>query len=168
MLDNRLNPGTYDMSLSLKEELMEQCLKEALKGYAEGEVPCGALIADREGEVISIAHNMVISLNDPSAHAEILAIRKAGEAVDNYRLEGFTIFSTVEPCPMCLSAILHARLWGLIYGTPCPKWGAIDSIMSLHQNPSLNHRLGHLESGILADRAEELLVDFFQKKRKTE
>jgi tRNA(adenine34) deaminase len=154
------------ISLSLKEELMERCLAEALAGDSEGEVPCGALVCDKEGRVLASDHNRVISLKDPTAHAEILSIRKAALLRSNYRLEGLLLFSTVEPCPMCLSAILHARLWGLVYGAPAPKWGAVDSLMSLLETPGLNHRLSHVESGVLKERSSAILVDFFQKKRK--
>jgi tRNA(adenine34) deaminase len=163
-----LNENGLNVIPSLKEELMRKALEEAAAAYGEDEVPCGAVATDARGNIIAADHNRCVSLNDPTAHAEILVIRKAALALKNYRLDGLILFSTVEPCPMCLSAIIHARFAGLVYGTPAPKWGAVTSTMRLLDNPHLNHRLSLLEGGLLAGESQELLVNFFNKRRKNE
>src|SRR4030042_5992973 len=121
--------------------LMQEALKEADKGLAEGEVPVGALIVDAGGEVIARAHNQPLSRNDPTAHAEILALRRAGSFCRNYRLEGATLAVTIEPCPMCMGAAIHARIARLVFGAPDPKWGAAGSLYNLAADDRLNHRI---------------------------
>jgi tRNA(adenine34) deaminase len=159
------NIMSLDMSKDLKEDLMRKALEEASIGAWEGEVPAGALVTMPDGKIISRAHNRTVSLSDPTAHAEILAIREAAMVVGNYRLVGLVLVCTLEPCPMCLMAMLHARIFGLIYGADEPKWGAVKSIMALHEIPGLNHYLSHLEGGILKEASEKLLIDFFKMRR---
>ena len=130
-------------------------------------MPAGAAISTLEGEIISRAHNRVISLQDPSAHAEILAIRKASAVLGNFRLPGLVLISTLEPCAMCLSCALQSRLRGVVYGAEEPKWGAHKSIASLNSLPLLNHRLEFIESGILADESRRLMQTFFRGRRQS-
>ena len=112
-------------------QLMKQALVEAEKGYAEGEVPVGAVLATQEGELIAGAHNQPITLNDPSAHAEILVMRKAGLALENYRLTNTILVATIEPCLMCMGAALHARIAQVVFGAADPKAGAAGSVYNL-------------------------------------
>jgi tRNA(adenine34) deaminase len=149
----------------LKGTLMVEAISEAHLAEKEGEVPIGALITDIEGKIISRAHNQVITLKDPTAHAEILAIREAGRTLGNYRLPEFFLFSTIEPCAMCLMAALHARLTGVIFGAPEPKWGAAGSLLDLGSLSGLNHHLDILEGGILKKECSVLLKEFFKAKR---
>jgi tRNA(adenine34) deaminase len=145
---------------------MRVSLREAQGAATAGEVPAGAVVADREGAIVSRARNRVIALQDPTAHAEILAIREAARLVGNYRLNGLILVSTLEPCPMCLAAILHARLDGLAYGAREPKWGALGSLLDLSALPGLNHRLRYLQGGVLAGEAQAQIRDFFRERRK--
>ncbi|MDR2461548.1 MAG: nucleoside deaminase [Deltaproteobacteria bacterium] len=156
---------SLDMSLMLKEELMRKALEEASLGAGEGEIPAGALVTMPDGKIISEAHNRTIGLSDPTAHAEILAIREAANVLANYRLTGLVVISTLEPCPMCLMAMLHARIYGLIYGADEPKWGAVKSLFALNELPGLNHHLRHLEGGILKEASQKLITDFFKARR---
>jgi tRNA(adenine34) deaminase len=160
-------PKTFDESpfpKSLKESLMREALREAELAMAEGEAPVGALVTTMEGEIVARAHNRVIALSDPSAHAEILALREAGRKLSNYRLVGLALFVTVEPCAMCVACSLQARLKGIVYGAPEPKWGACHekSVIDLNAVPGQNHRLEFLEGGLLADEAASLMVGFFK------
>jgi tRNA(adenine34) deaminase len=143
---------------------MEVALVEARQAEQLGEVPAGALIADQSGKIIARAHNLVIGLCDPTAHAEILAIRQAAEILGNYRLTGLTLVSTLEPCPMCLMAAIHARLAKVCYGAPVPKWGAAGSLLDLQNLSGFNHRL-EIEGPIMAEPCAELIKCFFQKRR---
>jgi tRNA(Arg) A34 adenosine deaminase TadA len=152
-----------DADSDLAHVLMGLALNEALLAAHEGEVPTGAVVASGSGEVIFSAHNRVISLSDPSAHAEMLALRGAGEAVKNFRLTGLILFSTLEPCPMCLMAAVHARLSQVIYGAREPKWGAAGSVLDLPSLP-FNHSLT-VTGGLRAGEAAGLMTDFFRNKR---
>ena len=145
------------------ETLMRTALEEARRALAAGEVPIGAVVA-RDGEILGRAHNAPISLSDPTAHAEILALRAAGRAVDNYRLTGATLYVTVEPCAMCCGAALQARVARVVYGAADPKAGAVESLYRLLDDPRLNHRLVS-ESGVLADEGAALLREFFKSRR---
>ena len=131
-----------------------------------GEVPIGAVVAVG-GEIAGTGFNQPISTLDPTAHAEILALRAAGQAAGNYRLTGATLCVTVEPCVMCIGAIVHARIGTLIYGTAEPKTGAVQSTMKLLEDPSLNHRV-IVVAGVMAEESRELMHEFFKAKRKVQ
>lgn len=142
---------------------MRAALIEAGKAMASDEVPIGAVIAI-DGAIVSAAFNQPISTVDPTAHAEIRAIRAAAQAIGNYRLTGATLCVTVEPCAMCVGAMVHARIGTLIYGTPEPKTGAVISTLKLLDDPSWNHRVS-VVSGVMASDCRALMQEFFQKKR---
>ena len=146
------------------ESLMRRALDEAGKAEAEGEVPVGAVVVSALGEILSTAHNRCIALSDPSAHAELLALRGAGEALGNYRLEGAVLVCTLEPCLMCCGALVHARVGGLVYGATDERAGAVSSQFDGLDQPFHNHRPWHM-SGILAHESAGLLRAFFEKKR---
>lgn len=146
--------------------LMREALKEAQQGSAEGEVPVGAVVATPEGEIVARAHNQPVALKDPTAHAEILALRRAGAVCGNYRIEGATLVVTVEPCAMCMGAALQARISRLVFGAFDPKGGAAGSLYNLAGDPRLNHRI-ELVSGILGEECSKLMQDFFKARRKT-
>ena len=152
------------MDNSYFELLMEQALIEAKKGFDEGEVPIGAVIADPVGNIIAFAHNQPIGLNDPTAHAEIMAIRRAGEAVKNYRLTNLTLVVTIEPCLMCIGAAIHSRIATIAFGSFDPKGGAAGSLY----NPAIDTRLNHhikIVSGVRGKECGDLLRDFFKARR---
>lgn len=142
---------------------MTLCLEEAAAAAAEGEVPVGAIVV-RDDLLIARSHNAPIRLSDPSAHAEVLALRAAGHAVGNYRLPEADLFVTVEPCAMCVGAILHARIRRVIYGCPDPKGGALGSVIDLSNHPRLNHRIA-VAAGVRAEEARDLLRQFFAARR---
>jgi len=142
---------------------MRAALVEARKAAANGEVPIGAVI-EIDGMIVGAAFNKPISSVDPTAHAEIVALREAAQKVGNYRLTGATLCVTVEPCAMCVGALVHARIATLIYGAPEPKTGAVRSTMKLLDDPSWNHRLV-VVSGVLADECRELVQSFFKERR---
>ena len=145
------------------EHLMRAALGEARKGAANGEVPIGAVV-EIDDQIVAAAFNKPISSVDPTAHAEILALRMAALKAGNYRLTGATLCVTVEPCAMCVGALVHARIGTLIYGTPEPKTGAVRSTMKLLDDPSWNHRMV-VVSGVLADECREMLQAFFRERR---
>ena len=145
---------------------MEQALKQAKNALRADEVPVGAIVLDARTQVIlSSAYNQTIHLNDPTAHAEILAIRKAGDKLRNYRLNNCLLVVTLEPCLMCLGAIVQARLQGIIFGAKDPKGGAIYSCCNYQRLTGLNHNFWVID-GVLADQSASLLRHFFQTKRK--
>jgi tRNA(adenine34) deaminase len=143
---------------------MRQALAEAEKAGQADEVPVGALIVDSGGRVLSRAHNRVISLADPTAHAEILAIRDAAADTGNYRLLNTTLYVTVEPCPMCTGAMVHARIQRLVYGVADPRWGAAGSLFQLAADQRLNHRMDVL-GGVCEDECRQLMQAFFRTRR---
>ena len=143
---------------------MKEALQEATKGFDEGEVPVGAVIVDPAGAIVARAHNQPISLNDPCAHAEILALRQAGTFCRNYRIEGATLVVTVEPCLMCIGAAMHARVARLVFGALDPKWGAAGSLYNVPEDLRLNHRI-EVISGVLAEECLKLLQNFFRMRR---
>lgn len=145
-------------------ELMDMALAQAKAAAAKGEVPAGAIVADERGQVLGLGHNGVIALHDPTAHAEILALREAAAKVGNYRLTSSVLYSSLEPCPMCLMAAIHARVAGIVYGAPEPRWGAAGSLLNLAQWPGLNHKLW-VKGGLRAQQARELIRSFFQDRR---
>lgn len=142
---------------------MAVALDEARRGFAAGEVPVGAIVV-LDGEIVGRAHNAPITLTDPTAHAEVLALRAAATKRGNYRLTGATLYTTVEPCPMCCGAALHARVGRVVYGAPDPKAGAVDSLYRLLDDARLNHRVA-TRGGVLAREAAELLAAFFAARR---
>jgi tRNA(adenine34) deaminase len=145
------------------EDFMRVALAEARAGLAAGEVPVGAVVV--VGDVIvGQAHNAPIGLVDPSAHAEVLALREAARKIGNYRLPDATLFSTLEPCTMCCGAVIQARLVRVVYGAPDPRAGAIESLYRLLDDPRLNHRVEAL-GGVLAEECGALLREFFETKR---
>jgi len=146
---------------------MELALEEALRAASVGEVPVGALVI-REGEIIGRGHNRTIVDHDPTAHAEIVAMRQAAERLGNHRLVGCLLFATIEPCSMCAGAMIHARLARLIYGAADPKAGAAGSVLDVINHPRLNHRM-EVTPGVLQEQCSEILRKFFRKARqKTE
>ena len=144
-------------------EAMELGLAEARKAAEAGEVPIGAL-AVHEGAIIGFGQNRVLRDSDPTAHAEIVAMREAALALRNYRLNGVTLYVTLEPCAMCAGAMIHARLDRLVYAAADPKAGAAGSVLDVLNHPKLNHEM-QVEQGILADQAGELLRSFFRDRR---
>ena len=143
---------------------MAQALKEAEIAFLEGEVPVGALVSDPEGHIIARAHNQPISLSDPTAHAEIIAMRRAGLLTRNYRLVGTILVATVEPCLMCMGAAVNARISRLIFGTFDTKSGAAGSLYNIAEDDRLNHMI-KIESGILEEECRSLMQRFFKLRR---
>ena len=137
---------------------MRMALELGLRGRAMGEVPVGAIVV-LDGTVIGEGFNQPIGARDPTAHAEIVAIRAAGQRRDNYRLTGATLYVTIEPCQMCVGAMVHARIARVVYGATEPKAGAIESAMRAHEHPSLNHRL-EVTGGVLAAECRDLMQRF--------
>lgn len=144
--------------------LMGEALKEAYQGAAEGEVPVGAVVANPDGEIVARAHNQPIGMNDPTAHAEVLALRRAGAVCGNYRIAGSTLVVTVEPCLMCMGAALQARISRIVFGVLDPKAGAAGSLYDLAADPRLNHRI-EIVSGIRARECQDVLQRFFRLRR---
>jgi tRNA(adenine34) deaminase len=145
------------------EFFMHQAIREALNAERSGEVPIGAVVVHC-GKVIGRGQNRVITDNDASAHAEIVALREAGRALGNYRLAESEMYVTIEPCPMCAGALVHARIARLVYGADDPKAGAVRSVMQVINAPGLNHQMAVIP-GVLAGRCAELLQSFFREKR---
>ena len=145
------------------EKYMKMALKEAEQAGREGEVPVGAILVKGE-QILSKNHNRCIELNDPTAHAEILVLRKAGKVLGNYRLNDTVMYVTAEPCPMCVSAMAHARISRLVFGTTEPKFGAIESKFRLLENNGFNHGI-EVARGILEEQCAEVLKFFFKEKR---
>jgi tRNA(adenine34) deaminase len=143
---------------------MQLAIAEARAAEAAGEVPVGAVIVSSTGEVIARGNNQVLRASDPTAHAEIVALRSAGLALGNYRLLGCTLYTTLEPCAMCAGAILHARIARLVYAAPDPKAGACGSVLSVMNYPALNHRV-EVVSGVLAEECSTYLTAFFRARR---
>jgi tRNA(adenine34) deaminase len=150
--------------LSVDEEFMRLALDEAQRGLEAGEVPVGAVVV-RDGLILGRAHNAPVGLADPTAHAEIIALREAGRRLGNYRLPGATLYVTVEPCPMCCGAALHARLARVVYGALDPKAGAVESLYRLLDDARLNHRV-EAAGGVLAGECGAVLRRFFEPKRR--
>jgi tRNA(adenine34) deaminase len=142
---------------------MREALDEARRGLAEGEVPVGAVVVV-DGEIVGRAHNAPVASADPTAHAEVLALRAAGVKLGNYRLTAATLYATVEPCVMCCGAALHARVARVVYGASDPKFGGAASLYRLLDDPRLNHRAA-ATGGVLADESAALLRRFFESRR---
>jgi tRNA(adenine34) deaminase len=139
---------------------MKQAIAQAELARAKGEVPIGAVIV-REGAVIGAGHNLRESLKDPTAHAEMIAIREASDQLGAWRLLGCSLYVTLEPCPMCAGAILQSRMERVVYGTPDPKAGCAGTLMDLLQDSRFNHRLPW-RSGVLQEECAALLTEFFR------
>jgi tRNA(adenine34) deaminase len=147
------------------ETYMRRAVELAREAEAAGEVPVGAVIV-RGGKVIAEGCNQPISLRDPTAHAEMIALRAAAAGSDSYRLTGSTLYVTLEPCAMCAGAMVHARIERLVYAAPDPRAGAAGSVFNVVRNPALNHRLD-VDSGVLGDECGAMLRNFFVGRRKT-
>jgi tRNA(adenine34) deaminase len=142
---------------------MRMALDEAQRAGAEGEVPVGAVVV-MDGQVIGEGHNRPIASGDPTAHAEVLAIRRATASAGNYRLAGATLYATIEPCAMCCGAVLHARLARVVYGAADPKGGAVQSLYRLLDDPRMNHRV-MTTGGVMSEECAALLGEFFRARR---
>lgn len=144
---------------------MRMALEEARRGAEEQEVPVGAVLVAEDGGILARTHNRTIGDNDPSAHAEILAIRQAAVRLQNYRLLNTSLYVTVEPCIMCMGAIIHARIKRVCFGTRDPKWGAAGSLYNLGEDRRLNHHPEIME-GLLLDECRDLIQEFFRARRR--
>jgi len=151
------------MQVALDRQFMQQAIEQAHLAAIAGEVPVGAVLV-RDGQVISKAFNKPITNHDPSAHAEMLALRQAALAEQNYRLPGTTLYVTLEPCAMCVGAMLHARVDRIVFGAPDPKTGAAGSVVDLFAIKQINHQTS-IEGGIMGDECGQLLRNFFKERR---
>ena len=149
--------------VELDRQFMQQALEQAGLAALAGEVPVGAVMV-RDGEVISKAFNKPITNHDPSAHAEMLALRQAALSEENYRLPGTTLYVTLEPCTMCAGAMLHARVDRIVYGAKDPKTGAAGSVLDVFSSKQINHQTV-IEGGMMAEECGQLLRDFFKDRR---
>lgn len=149
--------------MATDEQYMYQALQLAEEAYAKGEVPVGALLVG-DGGIISRAHNRREELQDATAHAEILVLQEGGKLLNSWRLLDTTLYVTLEPCPMCAGALVHARVSRLVYGARDPKGGAAGSLYNIPADPRLNHRL-EIEEGVLAAECAALLKKFFSERR---
>ena len=145
------------------ELFMQEALRDAQRALEIGEVPVGAIVVC-DGSILAHGWNRNLTGNDPTAHAEIVALREAGAIVGNHRLEDCELFATIEPCAMCAGALVHARIKRLVYGADDPKAGAVHSVMQVLNHPQLNHRM-EVKGGVLAGRCAEVLQSFFREKR---
>jgi tRNA(adenine34) deaminase len=142
---------------------MEEALRAAQRALEAGEVPVGAVVVCA-GRIVGRGWNLNITDSDPAAHAEIVALRQAGAALGNHRLAECELFATIEPCPMCAGALIHARIKRLVYGADDPKAGAVHSVLQVLNHPQLNHKV-EVRNGVLAGRCAELLQTFFKSRR---
>jgi tRNA(adenine34) deaminase len=145
------------------DAFMRAALEQADQAKHRGEVPVGAVVVV-DGAIVGRGFNQPISAHDPTAHAEIVALRDAARRAGNYRLTGATVYVTLEPCQMCVGAMIHARIARLVYGTREPKAGAIESAMRAHEHPSLNHRMEAV-GGVLEEECRAMIQGFFQERR---
>lgn len=148
-----------------RERWMRAALLEAEKAAEEGEVPVGAVVVDSSGKILARAHNRPVLGNDPTAHAEILALRKAARKISNYRLTGCRLVVTLEPCPMCAGAAVAARISEIIFGAADPRTGAVHSLFRIASDERLNHR-ALVIPGVLGKESAALLTAFFRPRRK--
>ena len=151
------------MTTTNDELWMEEALRAAQRALEAGEVPVGAVVVCGE-RIVGRGWNRNITDSDPTAHAEIVALREAGAAVGNHRLAECDLFATIEPCPMCAGALVHARIKRLVYGADDPKAGAVHSVIEVLNHPALNHHM-EVQGGVLAGRCAELLQAFFRERR---
>jgi len=145
------------------ERFMRAALEQALEAGRRGEVPVGAVVVVDE-KIVGAGFNQPIVAHDPTAHAEIVAMRGAAKQLGNYRLRGATLYVTIEPCQMCVGAMVHARVARVVYGTREPKAGAIESAMRAHEHPALNHRIT-ATGGVLEEECRAVIQEFFREKR---
>jgi tRNA(adenine34) deaminase len=145
------------------ELFMHEALRAAQRALELGEVPVGAVVV-HEGTIVGRGFNRNLADSDPTAHAEVVALREAGAAIGNHRLLGCDLFATIEPCAMCAGAMVHARIRTLVYGAEDPKAGAVHSVMHVLNHPALNHRI-NVRQGVLAGKCAELLQEFFRARR---
>ena len=155
--------GKSVLPVSDDEAFLREAMSEAHYAQLSGEVPVGAVIV-RDGVVLARGRNRVITDSDPTAHAEIVAMREAGRLIGNYRLENCNLYSTLEPCAMCAGAILHARIRRLVYAASDPKAGACGSVLQVINHPKLNHRV-EVTAGVLSDECSALVSNFFRARR---
>lgn len=146
------------------EHWMRIAFDAATNAAANGEVPVGAIVVGLDGEQLAVAGNLTITNSDPTAHAEIIALREAARSIGNYRLVGATVYSTIEPCVMCAGALVNARIKRVVYGAPDERFGAVETQFQLCSSEKLNHRI-EITSGILADECRELMQSFFRSRR---
>ena len=146
------------------EYYMQQAITQAQKAEASGEVPIGAVITDANGTILATAHNQTILKSDPTAHAEIEALRKASAKLQNYRLLSTTLYATVEPCVMCMGAIVHARVQCVVFGASDPKWGAAGSLYNFSEDTRLNHH-PQIIGGVKEEECRTMIQAFFRSRR---
>lgn len=146
------------------EKFMRRAIAAALRARDREEVPVGACVVGKGGELLATGYNQTISKSDPTAHAEIVALRKAARKLGNYRLTGTTVYTTIEPCVMCAGALVNARIGRLVYGARDERFGAVESLFNICNNASLNHRI-EVEGGLLAEECRTLMQDFFRRRR---
>jgi tRNA(adenine34) deaminase len=146
------------------QDWMRTALEAAQQAAASDEVPVGACVVGANGELLSVAFNLTITNNDPTAHAEILALRTAAARIDNYRLVGATLYTTIEPCVMCAGAVVNARVTRLVFGAHDLRYGGVESVFRLCDSPLLNHRVD-ISTGVLQEDCSKLMKDFFAEKR---
>ena len=152
-------------NMNLKHfEMMEIALTEAQRALKNGEVPIGAVLIAANHQVLAATHNQTITLNDPTAHAEILALRSAAAKIGNYRLLNTILYVTVEPCPMCMGAAIHARVSQVVFGTRDPKWGAVGSLYNFAADQRFNHQPKIIED-VCKVECKALIQEFFRQKR---
>lgn len=155
-----------DVSLQDRLWCMRLALDEAEAAYRLGEVPVGAVVVDAKGEVIAKAHNLKETAHNPMGHAELLAIQAAAQKISGWRLDGCTLYVTLEPCPMCLAGLVQARIKQVVFGAYDPKGGALSLGYALHRDPRLNHRFSMM-GGVLHYECSRLLSQFFKERRPT-
>jgi tRNA(adenine34) deaminase len=151
------------MQAQLDRQFMQEAIEQAKLAANAGEVPVGAVLV-RDGQIVSRGFNQPIGNSDPSAHAEMIAMRAAAEAAGNYRLPGATLYVTLEPCTMCAGAMLHARIGRVVFGAQDPKTGAAGSVLNVFSEKQINHQT-QVEGGILGDECGQLLREFFKERR---
>ncbi|WP_397390232.1 tRNA adenosine(34) deaminase TadA [Polynucleobacter sp.] len=151
------------MQAELDRQFMQQALSQAKLAAAAGEVPVGAVLV-RDGQIISTGFNQPITNSDPSAHAEMMALRAAAHGESNYRLPGTTLYVTLEPCTMCAGAMLHARVERVVFGAADPKTGAAGSVLNVFSEKQINHQT-QVEGGIMGEECGQVLRDFFKERR---
>lgn len=144
---------------------MTLAIEAASLALAAGEIPIGAVVIGPDGSLLASRHNLTITNSDPTAHAEIVALREAASKIGNYRLPGTTVYATIEPCVMCAGALVNARVARLVFGAHDERFGAVETHFGIGNGPELNHRIT-VESGILADECRDLMQSFFRDRRK--
>ena len=150
---------------SQHNHFMQLALEQAQLAYEAGEVPVGAVVVNSDNQVVASAFNQTITLHDPTAHAEIMALRQAAVLLKNHRLPQLRLYVTLEPCVMCMGALMHARIGQVVYGAADPKTGACGSLLSVHAHKQLNHQT-RVSAGVLAQPCGKILRQFFQARRR--